>query len=110
FPATLFGSHAVAWAMMIVALYGAVAPAHRHRDVVPPLLVWAFVPPVVCYLVHPVVHLFLAKYALFTLPAWALLAAAAVVVPVAGPSRRLIGYRWFAVPAAVLAVVALGWS
>jgi mannosyltransferase len=45
---------------------------------------------VICYLAHPVVHLFWAKYVLFTLPAWALLAAVAIAVPVSGLRRWLL--------------------
>ncbi|WP_432985938.1 glycosyltransferase family 39 protein [Dactylosporangium sp. CA-233914] len=110
FPTTLFGDHAVAWTMMIAGAYGAVALWQAYREVVPALLAWALVPPVVTWAVFPVIHVFLAKYVLFTLPAWALLVAAAVVVPLRRPGPRLVRYRWFAMPAALLAVLALGWG
>lgn len=109
FPTTLFGDHAVAWVMMIAAAYGAVALWAVYRDVVPALLAWAFVPPLGAWAIYPLVHVFLPKYVLFTLPAWALLAAAAVVVPLRRPDPRLVRYRWFAMPAALLAVLVLGW-
>nr|BFE69592.1 hypothetical protein GCM10020092_028930 [Actinoplanes digitatis] len=40
------------------------------------LLSWALFPPIFCYVTFPILHLFLHRYLLFTVPAWALLAAA----------------------------------
>jgi mannosyltransferase len=51
------------------------------------LVSWAVVPPVFCYLTFPVLHLFLHRYLLFTLPAWTVLAAAA-------PVTLLRALRW----------------
>ncbi|GAA3269068.1 glycosyltransferase family 39 protein [Dactylosporangium vinaceum] len=109
YPTELFGSHAVAWAVMIAGAYGAVALWQNRSRIVPFLLVWALLPPLVSYAVYPAMHIFLAKYALYTLPAWVLLAAAAIVVPLDRPGPRLLRYRRFALPAAVLVVLALGW-
>jgi mannosyltransferase len=109
YPDELFQSHTIAWTMMLVSLFGAVAIGNTHRHLLAPLLAWAFVPPLFCYLTYPLVHLFLAKYALFTMPAWALLCAAAVVVPLAHPPRPLVVYRAVAMPAAVVLALALGW-
>jgi mannosyltransferase len=42
------------------------------------LVLWALVPPLMLLLTHPVLHLFRLRYLVFTLPAWAILAAAGV--------------------------------
>lgn len=90
YPAELFGSSTIAWVIVPVAVLGAVVAWYARRGPLLPLLLWAALPPVVCYAAHPVVHLFLAKYALFTLPAWALLAALAIGVPAVALRRWLL--------------------
>jgi mannosyltransferase len=50
----------------------------RRRAVLFGLLAWALVPPLLTYLTFPLLHLFLFRYLLFTLPAWALLCAGAI--------------------------------
>ncbi len=77
-PDQLFGALPVAAVLVAVGVLGAVLLARSRPAAVVTLLLWALVPPVLTYLTFPVLHLFLFRYFLFTLPAWALLAAAAV--------------------------------
>ncbi|HKT01024.1 MAG TPA: glycosyltransferase family 39 protein, partial [Rugosimonospora sp.] len=109
YPNDLFYSHTIAWTVVVVGLFGAVAIGATHRHLLAPLAVWALLPPLFCYLTFPIAHLFLAKYVLFTLPAWALLCAAAVVVPVPRVPRALARYRAVAIPAALVLSVVFGW-
>jgi mannosyltransferase len=53
---------------------------------------WAIVPPVLLYLTHPQLHLFVHRYLLFTLPAWTLLAA--LTVDDVAQSRLFARARW----------------
>jgi mannosyltransferase len=75
-PERLFGSWHVALVVCVAAALATVLLWSRHRGPVVLLLSWALFPPVVCYVTFPVLHLFLHRYLLFTVPAWALLAAA----------------------------------
>jgi len=77
----------VFWAVTLLGVVGAVRLAQTKPGLASPLLAWALVPPVLSYALNDVTHLFLAKYSLFTLPAWALLAAAAFVAPPTLPGR-----------------------
>ncbi|MFI7544360.1 glycosyltransferase family 39 protein [Actinoplanes sp. NPDC049599] len=76
FPGRLFGSWQVAAVVVAAALVAAALLWSRQRGPVTLLLAWALFPPVFCYLSFPFLHLFLHRYLLFTLPAWALLAGA----------------------------------
>jgi mannosyltransferase len=76
FPARVFGSGPVAAVVTGAAATAAVLLWTRHRDAVLLLLAWALFPPLFCLATFPVLHLFLHRYLLFTLPAWVLLAAA----------------------------------
>jgi mannosyltransferase len=78
YPGQLVSSEAVFWAVALIGVVGAVRLAQSRPGLASPLLVWALVPPLVSYATNDFTHLFLAKYALFTLPAWALLAASAL--------------------------------
>ena len=75
-PERIFGSWQVALVVCAAALLATVLLWSRHRGPVVLLLAWALFPPVFCYVTFPVLHLFLHRYLLFTVPAWALLAAA----------------------------------
>ncbi|MEV0808368.1 glycosyltransferase family 39 protein [Micromonospora sp. NPDC050200] len=109
FPTELFGSSAIAWTFVSAGLLGAVVLWRSRRALILPLLVWAVAPPVICYLSYPLVHLFLARFVLFTLPAWSLLAAVAIAVPVSGLRGRIPPGTTVAVlGAAVVAVAAVG--
>lgn len=103
----LFGSPGVAWVLVPLGLLGAAVLWYTNRALLPALLGWAVLPPVVCYVSYPVVHLFLAKYVLFTLPAWALLAAISVTVPLAGLRRWMLPFDVGVLLAVVLAGVAV---
>jgi mannosyltransferase len=87
YPVELFGSEVVFWAVALIGVVGATRLAQTRPDVALPLLAWALVPPLLSYATADFTHLFLAKYALFTLPAWALLAASAFASPTADADR-----------------------
>lgn len=76
FPVRLFGSAPVAAALIGLGLLGAVLLWRLDRRASVLLLSWALIPPLCCYLTFPLLHLFLFRYLLFTVPAWVLLAAA----------------------------------
>jgi mannosyltransferase len=77
FPAKMFLSAPVAWLVIPLALLGGLALRRRDLAAATTLLVWAIGPVLFTYLSFPWLHLFLPRYLLFTLPAWALLAAVA---------------------------------
>jgi hypothetical protein len=52
-------------------------------------------PFLVCLVTAPLLHLFLYRYLLFTLPAWCLLAAMVVVAALRGDGFRSWPRRWF---------------
>jgi mannosyltransferase len=125
YPVELFGSDLVTAAVVLLGLVGAVQLARQRAGNMVAVLVWAVVPPAFSYLTFDLVHLFLAKYALFVLPAWALLVGGVLGVPKpsppaaapenaqpwAAPTRK----RWLGRTAAVflvlvpLAVAAVGY-
>jgi mannosyltransferase len=78
-PAALFGSAAVAAAVVALAIIG----IHRHVAAPKPhvtlLASWALVPPALTFVTFPLLHLFHYRYLLFTVPAWIILGAAALV-------------------------------
>lgn len=77
-PQVVFGSPTVAALVIGVALLAAALLWFTaNRSTVTLLVGWAVLPPVFCYLTFPLLHFFLHRYLLFTLPAWVLLAAAA---------------------------------
>jgi mannosyltransferase len=75
-PERIFGAALVAAVVAGAAVLAAVLLWTRHRNSVLLLLAWAVFPPLFCLVTFPVLHLFLHRYLLFTLPAWTLLAAA----------------------------------
>lgn len=75
-PIRLFGSGVVAALVTAVAATAVVLLWFRHRTTVILLGAWALFPPLFCLVTFPLLHLFLHRYLLFTLPAWVLLAAA----------------------------------
>ena len=76
FPERLFGSSTVALIVIVLALMAGTVMAGKERRPAVLLLTWAVLPTVFCYLTFPLLHVFLYRYLLFTVPAWALLAAA----------------------------------
>jgi mannosyltransferase len=77
FPTQLAGSGAVAQALMGLGILGAVLLWRTRQTTIMVLLCWGVVPAVFSYITFPLLHLFLFRYFLFTLPAWCLLVAAA---------------------------------
>jgi mannosyltransferase len=88
YPEHLFESRNLAWMLSLLGIVGASRLAGLRSGAALPLVAWALVPPLFSYVTFPLAHLFLAKYATFTLPAWALLAGAAVAAPTGIPARR----------------------
>jgi mannosyltransferase len=101
FPTALAGSQTVAIAVATLALVGVVLTVGTHRRTVVLLLAWAIGPVLVCLVTAPILHLFLYRYLLFTLPAWCLLAATIVVVALNG--------RWLPIAAAAVVLVWVGY-
>jgi mannosyltransferase len=89
-PARLFGAGVVAAVVVGVAVLAVVLLWARQRTTVILLVAWALFPPLFCLVTFPLLHLFLHRYLLFTLPAWVLLAAAGGYA-VARGARRSIG-------------------
>jgi mannosyltransferase len=108
YPGQLFSSEPVFWAVALVGIVGAVRLAQTRPGLAAPLVVWVLVPPVFGYLSNDLTHLFLAKYALFTLPAWALLAAAAFVPAATDRGRTLVGPQLAGAVAALLVLSLAG--
>jgi mannosyltransferase len=78
YPTELFGSQTVFWMIALAAIVGAVRLARPRPGAAVALVAWALIPPLFDYATVGFAHLFLAKYALFTLPAWVILASAAL--------------------------------
>jgi mannosyltransferase len=108
FPEQLFGAPPVAWLVGTMALFGLVLGLRRHRAPVACLVVWAALPPVLGYVSYTWMHLFLARYFLFVVPAWCLLAA----IGVCQMARTLTGDRFYSMwlVGALLAVPAVGYA
>jgi mannosyltransferase len=102
-PEDMFGSAHVALLVIVLALIASVAMARVDRRPLVLLLTWAVVPPVFCYLTFPVLHVFLYRYLLFTVPAWVLLAAALPRLLARGTTRR-----WPVVAGALVLPVVVG--
>lgn len=96
YPGRLFLSARVAILLAAVAAFGTLVLWRRHRPVAALLAVWAAAPPVLTYVTFPWLHLFLPRYALFTLPAWSLLAAAGACGAGRIFSRRPHRLTWIA--------------
>jgi mannosyltransferase len=75
-PERIFGSWHVALVVCAAAVLATGLLWSRQRGPVVLLVSWALFPPVFCWATFPVLHLFLHRYLLFTVPAWALLAGA----------------------------------
>jgi mannosyltransferase len=108
-PLDLFGSWLVAGAVTGLAMLGMarLAPA-GNRQQLWLLGAWAVVPPVFTLATHSILNLFLFRYLLFTLPAWALLAGAGLdwIGRLIGP-KSLDRRRTSTVVAALVAAVVL---
>jgi mannosyltransferase len=100
YPYALAGSQTVAVAVATLALAGAVIRFGTHRPSVLLLLVWAVGPFLVTLVTAPLLDLFLFRYLLFTIPAWCLLAAAAV---------SAVEGRWLTLGAPAVLLVWIGY-
>ncbi|MFB6891079.1 glycosyltransferase family 39 protein [Kitasatospora sp. NPDC056327] len=108
--ADLTGSAALGWTLLVLGVLGAVSLLVLRQRAGGLLICWALAPVLVTLVTAHWLHLFLARYLLFTVPAWALLGAEAVgrlpglVARFAAsgtPPRRLVG------PAPLVVAVAL---
>src|SRR5262249_28275678 len=81
FPESVFLSAPVAAAIITLAVFGAVLLLRSRRSddriVAAILATWVLAPPIFCYVTVSVLHLFLPRYVLFTVPAWSTFAASA---------------------------------
>jgi mannosyltransferase len=94
FLGKVFLSTGLAWAIVVLAMLGAAVLWRRGRGASAMLLAWSAAPIVFGYLTVSVLHLFVARYMLFTLPAWALLAATAICFLVRPLGTRPHGWWW----------------
>ncbi|MEU6021737.1 glycosyltransferase family 39 protein [Micromonospora sp. NBC_01739] len=78
FPGDLFLSTRGMAAVVGLGAIGALVAWRTGNRMLPALLTWALLPPIFAYVTFDVLHLFLPRYVLFTLPAWAILAAIGV--------------------------------
>ncbi|MEU7908195.1 glycosyltransferase family 39 protein [Actinoplanes sp. NPDC049118] len=99
-PERIFGSWQVALVVLGAALLATVLLWSTQRGPIVLLLSWALFPPVFCYVTFPLLHLFLHRYLLFTVPAWALLAAALGFTLV-----RFLGRRRARIPVSLSALL-----
>jgi mannosyltransferase len=112
FPSDVFLSAPVALAIAVLAVIGLgyllFAPSVRNRPIAAMLAAWALVPPVFVLVTYPLLHMFLPRYVLFVLPAWALLAAAgaylsgALILRFLGPLTATVATAaivWVSLPA-----------
>ena len=101
-PERMFGSATVALVVVVLALLAA-AMARVDRRALILLLSWAVIPPLFCYVTFPLLHTFLYRYLLFTVPAWVLLAAALPAV-----LTRAVPRRWPAAVGGLVLAAAVG--
>ena len=94
FPQQMFLSWYAAGILCGLAVLGIVICWRDNRHAVAMLATWALLPPVFVYVTYPVLHLFLARYVLFTMPAWALLAGVGVCGLARIFPRRARGWVW----------------
>ncbi|MFF7210403.1 glycosyltransferase family 39 protein [Streptomyces sp. NPDC008238] len=106
-PEKLFGSWVTGGAVMGLGVAGLLV-ARRYAVLLAP---WVLLPPVLTYLTAAQLHLFLPRYLLFTVPAWVLLASAAVTrlsgplnaAARTGTARRVVAGALVAAAAVVFA-------
>ncbi|WP_344333646.1 glycosyltransferase family 39 protein, partial [Kitasatospora putterlickiae] len=106
----LAGSAAFGWTLLVAAVLGAVSLLVLRQRGAGLLICWALLPVLLTLGTAHWLHLFLARYLLFTVPAWALLGAEAVGRLPGLVSRFTASGtppRWVAGPAPLVAAVAL---
>ncbi|GAA4675437.1 glycosyltransferase family 39 protein [Phytohabitans rumicis] len=94
FPRELFLSWEAAGLIVGVGVLGALLLWRQRGEAILALVVWAVLPIVFVYVTYPVLHMFLARYVLYTLPAWSLLAAAALCGVGGVVLRREASWTW----------------
>lgn len=92
----------VAWILIPLALLGVLVLWQRHRAAAVMLIVWAVAPIVFGLVTVSMLHLFVARYMLFTVPAWALLAATTICFVARPLGRKPHGTLWLLGAALVL--------
>lgn len=107
FPGKMLLSRHAALLVYPLALFGGVALWRTRRAAGALLLAWAVPPPIFVYVTYPWLHLFVARYILFTLPAWALLATAGAILLGRLVFRVSLRPAWVAT--GVVAVAAIGY-
>jgi mannosyltransferase len=90
----------LAWVLVPLALLGVLVLWQRHRAAGVMLVTWAVTPIVFGLVTVSMLHLFVARYMLFTVPAWALLAAT-TICHVAHPLGRRAHGTWWVLGAAL---------
>jgi mannosyltransferase len=96
-PQQLFLSQATGWTLIVAALFGAghglLRGGRARRAAHAVLLAWAALPVLLLWAGQGVINLFLGRYLLCTVPAWALLAASGVCTAARLlPGREISGY------------------
>jgi mannosyltransferase len=107
-PQRLFGTTLLAGAVIAVGLLAPLVADRPARRPALALATWAILPPLATYATFPLLHLFLHRYLLFTLPAWALLAAISLGAVTRFAATRPVRAASF-VATAALALPALAW-
>ncbi|MGR6321904.1 glycosyltransferase family 39 protein [Micromonospora soli] len=108
FLENLTGTLPVLAAVALLALLAVAVAGRERRPAALMLVVWALLPPVTGYLTFAWLHLFLARYFLFTVPAWALLAAFGVCRTIQLLTRGRMPAAWLV--GALILVPALAWQ
>jgi hypothetical protein len=93
FPGQLFGSGAVAAALVGLAIIGIYLLVHSTGPQLPVITAWAILPPVLTFATYGFLHLFYFRYLLFTVAAWVLLAAAGIDALGRAMAHRLVHGR-----------------
>lgn len=106
FPRDLFLSTPGMAVVVGLAAVGALVGWRTGNRMIPALLTWVLLPPVFAYVTFKALHLFLPRYVLFTLPAWAILAAAGICSVARLLPRSTAAWSWLLPAVLVLPAVA----
>lgn len=106
FVESLTGTHLTLIVAAALSLFALAVSGRVLRPAVLMLLVWAVLPPVLGYLTFAWLHLFMARYFLFTVPAWSLLMAFGVCHGVRVLTRHRVPGVWLVGAAVLLPLLA----
>ncbi|MFJ6198306.1 glycosyltransferase family 39 protein [Micromonospora sp. NPDC092111] len=106
FLENLTGTMAALVVVVVLAVLAVATAGPERRPAALMLVVWAVLPPIAGYLTFSLLHLFLARYFLFTVPAWALLAAFGVCRTAQVLTRGRLPAAWLAGALVLLPVLA----